>query len=376
MIDVPWGFDYNSAENISLMALVLYVSGHGLGHATREITILQSLPREIPLIIKTASPEWHWRNELAGRRFEYVNASFDVGTVQRDSLDSDARATLAAWHEAEATNKGRFDGERDYLLRHGAKLVVSDVPSFPLAVAASIGIPSVCVANFTWADIYADLIGEEPAFADVAERLREEYSQATLHLDAGFSLPMTYFPRRESVGIVARTGNERRSELLNALPASARGKRLALVYVGNWGLPIPYARLSDFEEWHFLSLGRPGNELPENWSVLPRTLMAHPDLVASVDVVVSKVGYGLVGECLTGGTPILYCPRTGFAEYPVIDAYLSARLHGIRISVEQFTSGDWGEILDNVPPRGAVPKEAAPGGLKASNRLAALYNAL
>ncbi len=355
------------------MSLVLYVSGHGLGHATREITVLQSLPREIPLVIKTASPEWHWRNELTGREFEYIRASYDVGTVQHDSLDSDAPATLAAWRATDAENKARFREERDDLVRRGAKLIVSDVPSFPLTVAASLGIPSVCVANFTWADIYADLIGEESALAPVAEGLQGEYAQATLHLEAGFALPMTYFPRRESVGIIARTGTERREDLVNALPPSARDKRLALVYAGNWGLPIPYARLSRFDDWHFLSLGSTNDDLPPNWSVLPRTLMSHPDLVASVDLVVSKIGYGLVGECLTGGTPILYCPRTGFAEYPVIDAYLASRPHGMRISVESFAAGDWGETLEAIPTRGTIPKEAAPGGEGAAERIAALY---
>ncbi|MBC8138497.1 MAG: hypothetical protein H8F28_21665 [Fibrella sp.] len=358
------------------MSLVLYVSGHGLGHATREITILQSLPTDIPLVVKTASPEWHWRNELPGRHFDYVNTSFDVGTVQRDSLHSDATATLAAWHAIEARNRERFDDERRDLLRRGAKLIISDVPSFPIGVAADLKIPSVCVANFTWADIYGSLIGDEPRLAAVAERLRDEYAQATLHLEAGFALPMTYFPQRESVGIVARRGRERRTELLNALPISARDRRLALVYAGSWGLPIPYPELARFDDWHFLSLDAPHKNLPANWSILPHTLMAHPDLVASVDVVVSKVGYGLVGECLNGGTPIIYCPRTGFAEYPVIDAYLSSRPHGIRVSVEAFTSGDWEAILSAVPPRGAVPKEATNGGERAAGRLADLYHSV
>ncbi len=358
------------------MSLVLYVSGHGLGHATRELTILQSLPADIPLVIKTMSPEWHWRNELPGRDFEFVSASFDVGTVQHDSLQSDAAATLAAWNAVDAANQKRFAAEQNDLRQRGAKLIVSDVPSFPLTVASGMGLPSVCVANFTWADIYSELVQSAPGLAPVAEKLRAEYAQATLLLEAGFSVPMPYFPRRESVGLVARTGVDRMSELLDVLPPVARDKRLALVYAGDWGLPVPYAQLSRFAEWHFLSLGTPNAELPENWSVLPRTLMTHPDLVASVDLVVSKVGYGLVGECLTGGTPILYCPRTGFAEYPVIDDYLSTRSHGIRIPVEQFAAGDWDAVLRSVPARGTIPKEVAPGGEKAADRIAALYESL
>ena len=184
---------------------------------------------------------------------------------------------------------------------------------------------------------------------------------------------MPYFGHRESVGLIARAGRDRRGAVLDALPGAARDKRLALVYAGDWGLPVPYTQLARFGDWHFLSLGAPNAELPPNWTVLSRSVMAHPDLVASVDVVASKVGYGLVGECLTGGTPIIYCPRTGFAEYPVIDAYLSPRPHGLRISAEAFLSGEWGDALGSVPARGTVPEETAPGGAVAADRIAALY---
>ena len=356
------------------MSLVVYVSGHGLGHATREISLLQHLPANIPLVIKTVSPEWHWRNELSGREFTYVPATFDVGTVQKDSLDSDAPGTLAAWRVRDAENRALFQSECEDLERRGARMIVTDVPSFPLTVASTIGIPSVCIANFTWADIYGDLARDAdlPELGECAARLEEEYAQATLLLEAGFAQPMLYFPNRESVGLVARKGTERRAELLAALPDAVRDKRLALVYAGNWGLPIPYAKLAGFTDWHFLSLGAPDGELPANWSVVARDLMAHPDLVASVDLIVSKVGYGLVGECLTSGTPILYCPRTGFAEYPVIDAYLSARPHGIRLSTEAFTQADWGDVLASIPPHGTLPKETAPGDKAAAKRLTEL----
>lgn len=357
------------------MCLLLYVSGHGLGHATREIAVLQALPADVPLVVKTLSPAWHWRNELPNRDLVIVPFAADVGTVQHDSLSSNAPATLTAWRERDAANKSAFAGECADALARGCRLVVSDVPSFGISVARTIGVPSVCVANFTWADIYRELAAQEPGLAPVAETLAAEYAGADLLLEAGLALPMGYFPRRESVGIIARTGVDRRDALLAALPAPARGKRVALVYAGDWGLPVPWERLTHFDEWHFVSLGSPAGALPPNWTVVGRDLMAHPDLVASADLVVSKVGYGIAGECLTGGTPLLFCPRTGFAEYPVIAEYLARSGRGVLLFAEAFASADWGEALDAVPERGTLAREIAPGAGRAAARIREMYGA-
>ena len=78
------------------MALVAYVSGHGLGHSAREVTILRDLPAEIPLYVKTAAPEWFWRTEVK-RPFTLIPESFDVGCLQTDSVTVDRAATKAAW---------------------------------------------------------------------------------------------------------------------------------------------------------------------------------------------------------------------------------------------------------------------------------------
>jgi hypothetical protein len=162
------------------MAIVAYVSGHGLGHSAREVTILRDLPQEIPLYIKTAAPEWFWRAEVK-RPFTLIPESFDVGCLQTDSVTVDVAATHAAWTEEQHRNETRRADELAWLHSIGARLIVTDVASFPL----TLGLPSVCVANFTWADIYA----EYPGFAAIVAQLESEYSQTTLMLEAGLALP-------------------------------------------------------------------------------------------------------------------------------------------------------------------------------------------
>jgi Glycosyl transferases, related to UDP-glucuronosyltransferase len=357
------------------VCIVAYVSGHGFGHSAREVEILRRLPADIPLVVKSAAPEWFWRQEVS-RPFTFVADSFDVGCLQTTSLEVDVRATLAAWQAINARNRERAAAEADDLRQRGARVVLTDVPPFPLSLAADLGIPGVCVANFTWADIYAEYAPAEPAFGPVVAQLEREYARATLLLEADLALPMPYFPRRESAGLVARVGRDRRTDLEARLPEAARGKRLALLYAGNWGIPLPYARLADFSDWHFLTLNAvpAGASLP-NLTVAAQDWMPHPDLVASVDLVITKPGYGMVGECLTAGTPLLYCPRAGFAEYAALDAALTAAGLGLRIPAGAFLRADWSDALASVPPRGSLPRRDAPGGAAVVARLTDLYRA-
>jgi hypothetical protein len=90
--------------------------------------------------------------------------------------------------------------------------------------------------------------------------------------------------------------------------------------------------------------------------------MPHEDLVASVDLVISKPGYGIVGECLANGTPLLYGPREEFAEYAALDAALSEFAGGLKVSGKEFVQLEWKETLGRVPARGSVARVPAPGG--------------
>ncbi len=352
------------------MCVVAYVSGHGFGHSAREVEVLRRLPPEIPLVVKTAAPEWFWREEVQ-RPFELVPDAYDVGCLQTNSLDVAAAATYDAYREVAARNEARRSEEEVDLRRRGARVVITDVPSFPLTIAAHLGLPGLCVANFTWTDIYAGLVDAEPRFMPVVVELEREYALATLLLDADLSLPMPYFPHRERIGLVARPHRERRDELV-ALLGVEQTKRLALVYAGNWGLPLPWERLQTFTDWHFVSLAAPPVSVA-NLTVLPRRALPHADLVASVDLVISKAGYGLVGECLSAGTPLLYCPRPDFAENTALDAALSAWPGGLRASAEDFLAAHWEPFLKQVPPRGAVPRYTADGGENASGIIARFH---
>ena len=65
-----------------------YVSGHGLGHASRAAQVMRCLPVKHPLVVKTSAPEEFLRREVR-RPFDFEEASFDLGTWQDSNFEID-----------------------------------------------------------------------------------------------------------------------------------------------------------------------------------------------------------------------------------------------------------------------------------------------
>ena len=139
--------------------VVFYVSGHGFGHASRQIEVINALFARRPDVrveARTWAPRWLFDLTAKGR-VDYRQVECDVGVVQVDSLIPDVPATIA---RAAAFYGDRFadrvDAETRALRSAAPDLIVGDVPPLAFAVAASLGVPAVAIANFTWDWIYAD----------------------------------------------------------------------------------------------------------------------------------------------------------------------------------------------------------------------------
>ena len=76
-----------------LVVAAFYISGHGFGHATRDIEIIRAVGRlrpDVQVVVRTAAPPWLFEG-LANVRVS--PALTDTGVVQRDSLHIDIERT-------------------------------------------------------------------------------------------------------------------------------------------------------------------------------------------------------------------------------------------------------------------------------------------
>jgi hypothetical protein len=319
--------------------LAVYVTSHGFGHLNRAVAAINRMPPDVPVTIRGHPNLFdHWRERLR-RPAKLEPHVSDAGAVNPpgDSQATDGAATLALAARVHAEAMAGVDEEAQKLRDEGTAAVLCDAPPVPLVAARRAGIPGFLLANFTWADIYephARRLGGEAI--RLARELRRAYGHATAVFRAEPALRMKGLGPQLEVGMVVTRGRDRGAELRERLGVAPADK-LVYFYVGRYGQAnLGWARLGRLKGVQFVGFHpAPDGPLP-NLHVVPPTEWTGADLAASADVMVAKAGYGTVCEAMVAGTPLIYPPRTGFAEHRALDRALRAWGGGIPASSRAF----------------------------------------
>ena len=321
--------------------LALYVTSHGFGHLNRSVAVINRMPPEVPVTIRCHPNLFdHWRERL--RRAATLEAHVsDVGALNPpgDSAATDAEGTLALAARVHAEALARVDDEARKLRDEGTAAVLCDIPPVPLVAARRAGVPGFLLANFTWAEIYAPLAkrvgGDAPRL--VAE-LRQAYRQATTTFRAEPALRLLDTGPIIEVGMVVTPGRHRKDELRKQLGLTAADK-LVYFYIGRYGQAnLGWERLEKLgrKGIHFVGFHPAPSGPIANLHVVPPEGWTGADLAASTDAIVAKAGYGTTCEAIVAGTPMIYPPRTGFAEHRALDRALRAWGGGVPASAREF----------------------------------------
>ncbi len=343
------------------MRILYYLTPHGFGHACRAWAIANEFSTDVEVMFRTTLPEEVFREEMK-RPFSMAPAEIDCGCIQSDGVTLDKMATLEKYMSIAERNARQIEEEIAWVRRHRIDGIVVDIPPFPLEVAKRAHIPAIAVTNFTWYDIYAPLVSDSPFFHSDLKKIREQYAMADLLLALSPALEMAYFPRIVKMPIVGRRGQNIRSRVIQEYGLDP-GKHLGMIYTGNFGMDrVAWEKLERFSSWEFIGLyPLPGE--PRNYHLFQRGKITYPDLVASAEVMISKIGYATVAECLINGTPLVFLPREDFAEYPVLEKEVLARGYGWKLSPEDYNRLRWDRALEEVRSRKGLPT-VDPGGAR------------
>ena len=365
---------------------VFAVSGHGFGHASRQTEIIRALHAQRPDVaidIRTSAPRWLFERAL-DFPFSFETVELDTGVVQVDSLEVDVRTSItraAVFHRA---LDERVDAEARALTARGADLVVADVPPLACAAAARAGIPAMAVGNFTWGLDLRRLPGDGGAGPPrtSCKRSGDAYSHATaacrLPLHGGFGA----FETIVDVPLVARRSTRKPGAVRRQLELP-RDAALALFAFGRYGIgTVDWSEVARIRHCRvvFTTGSHPdGGPDSHSFATLDERSMAarsiaFEDLVAAVDVVVTKPGYGMIAECAANDTAMLYTSRGRFPEYEVLVAGLPALTRAAFIDHDDLFAGRWGEHLDRLLAQPRPKPPAADGAQVVADALAALLS--
>lgn len=365
-----------------------YVTGHGFGHATRTAAIIEQLLEaaetaglELELELSTTVPPYVFRELLArGHRPTFRPFAPDVGLLQQHGLSIDFPRTVEALEAHLAGFDALADREAAHLAATGCELVVADIPALPFRAARIAGIPCVASGNFDWTFIYEGYLDRDPIFRRASERFAEEYSSATLLLKHPFSPSMALFPRQVELPVVSRRVRSTPEEVRRRLGLDDLDRRpLVLISfgglgAGGFGLPgFDEASVAAEEDLVFVAFGEPSATTPPHVLRVRDDALHVPDLVAAADVVVTKLGYGIVSEACARDTGLLYTPRPDFPEFPVMKQALPGRARAEEIAPADLCSGRFRPALDRLLPRpGRAPRCRVDGARVAAEVLVQL----
>jgi UDP:flavonoid glycosyltransferase YjiC (YdhE family) len=362
------------------MTVVFFISGHGFGHASRDVEVINALGAlvgpDLRVIVRSAvSPALLERTIRVP--FELRPGICDTGLVQTNSVTQDDAATLAAAREFYRTFDDRVRAETAALAGDRPSVIVSDIAPLGLAVAAALGVPSVFIANFTWDWIYEGFDTFRTGAPEVLAAIRRAQSLATvtLKLPLSPSFDGTGLTNIQPLPLIARRSTHPRDETraLFGLPAD---RKVALLSFGGYGLSeLDLTHVDAAGEWHFVVTDRTiaasvRGALPYVHALSEHDLAVsaarYEDLVAASDAVITKPGFGILGECIAASTPILYTSRGHFREYDVLVAEMPRYLRSKFLSQEDLFAGRWRTALAELIAQPAPKETLAPTGAEAA----------
>jgi L-arabinokinase len=345
-------------------AIVFYISGHGFGHASRCIEVINAILAKRPetrIGVRTSAPRWLFDLTVKGK-VTYSVLECDTGVVQSDALTLDEADTIrraAAFHSDLVT---RAASETHILRELGAGLIVADVPPLAFSVGASAGIPAIALGNFTWDWIYADYPRVRLA-PSLLPTIRTAYAKASMALRLPMSGGFEAFGNVRDIPFVARHASLPREEVCRRLKLPA-DKPIVLSSFGGYGLPsFETDTLSKTKKYTIVTAvniplsrarheaviaERKGAFIGINEEAMYDAGVRYEDLVAASEAVVTKPGYGIISECIANDTAILYTSRGHFPEYDVLVEEMPKYLRSAFISQDDLLAGKWDSHLDKL----------------------------
>ena len=328
--------------------LVAYVSGHGFGHISRSLTVLNHLRKTAPdarILVRSSVARW-MVERTAAPGITLIPGPCDTGAVQRDSLHLDVADTLRQADAFMADWPAHLSRETRWLREVHASLVMADIPPLGIAAAAAAGVPAIAMGNFTWDWIYRHW----PGGATLADRIGAIYADATLALRLPLCAGFETLPTVVDVPFVARVSQCRPDEVRRRM-GWPREDRLVLASFGGFGQ-------QGFDTRALSSLGPDvrvilppdalaagpaagGSLLALDEAVMSAQGLRYEDLVRAVDVVVSKPGYGIIAECVANDTALVYTSRGDFPEFDVLVRAMPGLIRSAFISHDDLFAGVW-----------------------------------
>jgi hypothetical protein len=301
--------------------IIIDISAHGYGHLAQcatVLTALKALEPDLETIVRCAHPEATIRRFLgAGVTITLPPPDPTLAMHGPDTVN--VPETLRRYTEFLERLEDEIEADRRKLRVLEPALLLSNVGCIGLAAAAREGIRSVGLCSLNWADLLSAYDPE--GMVGKLHAMRAAYREADLFIQPEPAMPMNFLgDLRRSVAPLWRPSRPRQSVLRDAAKAVGGAPRFVLISWGGIESDDDFAWLPRISGVWWIARGAVARA-----DILDPDQIGVPfaDLVASADVVVAKVGYGMFVEAAVAGSPVVHPERPDWPETPYLTSWLA-----------------------------------------------------
>jgi UDP:flavonoid glycosyltransferase YjiC (YdhE family) len=212
--------------------------------------------------------------------------------------------------------------------------IVFDITPLAPLVAKLLHVPAIAISNFAWDWTLETIIPKtenkehRKVLQDCYERIRDSYSTSSHFIKLAYCAPnVKGFENVPSTELGAWLGVKAtltRDQVFERVSQLRKGEKHALLSFGGhaftsvileramtWNIP---------SSWNVVIIANTNAPLPNNLIALhPDHLpVSYLDLMAAMDCVICKTGYGIVSEAINNSVPLLFTDRASFREHELL----------------------------------------------------------
>jgi hypothetical protein len=344
--------------------LLLAISGHGYGHLAQCAPVINKLASRVTglrLTLMSALPERVLRQRIEAD-FTCIDAGTDPVLCMHSAWEVDVPASQVVFREFHRRRAALLEDTRAQLRTLKPDLVLANIPWLLLAAAARENIPAVALCSLNWAAVFNSYLGDRPGAGEIHEFMLAGYRAADVFLAPAPALPMPELGNVRSIGPIARHGRQCRAVIRENYSLAA-DVTLVLVALGGIATTLPLADWPEREQtvWLFAEPVQSARRDILGCASIDRPLI---DILASVDAVITKPGYGTYTEAVCNGVPLLTLARPDWPETEYLNAWANRYGRHGEITRAQFYSGDFLDSLErllSMPVPSTVPEPTGIG---------------
>ncbi len=327
--------------------IAYYISDHGYGHAARSISIIKGLvnsDEDISVTVNCSYPlQFIIDNLVNENRVKFRRVRNDFGYYTDEKLDIDKERTKNLLDLELCNIDSYVNNEKKFCEQKDIDLIVSDIGYKPFKVSEEVGLPSIGISNFTWWEVYKDLLGD----IEEVNQIKDMYEKADLGLMLPMETEINPFSDHKKIGLVSRSPTKNYSQMRHILD---HNKNKALIYFShgksvnenngfNIDVPDKIKANMSFISFH-------DNKLIDNPDyIIPQKENDVQNYIEASDLVVSKFGYSTAAEAIRSGKPMILTSRDIIEDRSAIRTL--KELDVVKeISRDDFLSGRWLEDIE------------------------------